>query len=138
MSWYVAIVEKHSTIERTWTNMLLNTKRNMKMGNFKEKFIAEFQEYSKHEVESWFINATKNSAFSPNYMPRHALRQVTDFAQNMVHEPRHAVSEEYFHKSQSALSATVTGISTPIVSEDGEIEKHVEHILSQITSSDNK
>ena len=118
--------------EKVMTDMSINM--------FKETFIVDFHEYSKHEVESWYINAVKNAAFSPEYMPSHAMRQVMDFAQNLVHEKRHAVSEEYFHKSQSALSATVTGVSTPIGAE-GEVQerpKHKEHILSQVTSSDNK
>ena len=73
-------------------------------------------------------------------MRGHAMSQVMDFAQNLVHEKRHAVSEEYFHKPQSALAATVTMVVTHIRNED-EAEgrqQSVTHILSQITSSDNK
>ena len=110
----------------------------MNIKEFEDKFKIDFHEYSKHEVESWYINSVRNAAFSPNYMPKHVMRQVMDFAQNLVHDRRHAVSEEYFHKAQSALSATVTGISTPVLSEGGEKTKNVEHIISQITSSDNK
>ena len=82
----------------------------MQIDVFSATFVSDFTEYAKHEVESWFLNAVRNAAFSPGYMPRHAMSQVMDFAQNLVHEKRHAVSEEYFHKPQSALAATVTSI----------------------------
>lgn len=112
----------------------------MPISMFITKFVDDFSEYSKHEVESWFLNAVKNAAFSPGYMPSHAMRQVMDFAQNLQHDKRHEISEEYFHKAQSALAATVTGISTPIRVEEGSGDepKSIDHILSQITSSDHK
>ena len=102
---------------------------------FINHFVDEFPAYSQHEVESWFLNVVKNAAMSNGYMPSHAVSQVTDFAQK-----RHAISEEYFHKAQVALAATVTKVSTPIRNEEGsnEPQKSVEHLLSQITSSDNK
>jgi hypothetical protein len=64
---------------------------------FINMFVAEFPAYSQHEVESWFLNAVKSAAFSNGYMPSHAISQVTDFAQHLVLEKRHAISEEYFH-----------------------------------------
>ena len=107
---------------------------------FIDRFITEFPSYSQHEVESWFLNAVKNAAFSKGYMPSHAIGQVMDFAQNLVLEKRHAISEEYFHKVQVALAATVTTICTPIRVEEGSNEtgQSIKHVLSQITSSENK
>ena len=116
------------------------TMSDLPVQEFINRFIAEFPAYSQHEVESWFLNVVKNAALSNGYMPSHVISQVTDFAQNLVMEKRHAISEEYFHKAQVALAATVTKVSTPIRNEEGsnESQKSVEHLLSQITSSDNK
>lgn len=106
---------------------------------FITRFVDEFPSYSQHEVESWFLNAVRNAAFSNGYMPRHTIAQVTDFAQNLVLEKRHAISEEYFHKTQVALAATVTKVCTPIRVEEGSTQtESIPHVLSQITSSENK
>ena len=102
--------------------------------DFVEKFKEEFHDYSKHEVESWYLNAVRGAAFSPGYMPDHVIGQVMDFGQNLVHDKRHAISEEYFHKAQSALHVCVTTICTP--SGTGEIAE--KHTITQITASDNK
>ena len=99
-----------------------------------QKFKNEYLEYARHEVKSWYLNTVRNTAFSPEYMPSHSMFQVMDFAQNIVHEKRHAVSEEYFHKAQSALHGTVTTICTP--SESG--GPSVKHAITQMTVSDNK
>ena len=72
----------------------------------------DFPSYSQHEVESWYLNSVRNAAFSEGHMPSHAVAMVTDFAQNLVLEKKHAISEEYFHKTQVALAATVTKVST--------------------------
>ena len=99
-----------------------------------EKFKENFLLYAKHEVESWYLNTIRNTAFSPPYMPDHAMFQVMDFAQNVVHEKRHAISEEYFHKSQSVLHGCVASICTP--AESG--ESAVKHTITQMVVSDNK
>ena len=103
-----------------------------------EEFISklkdDFPSYSQHEVESWYLNAVRNAAFSEGYMPNHAIAMVTDFAQNLVLEKKHAISEEYFHKTQVALAATVSKVSTPQTAGGDPTP----HIISQITSSDDK
>ena len=64
------------------------------------------------------------------------MGMVTDFAQNLVLEKKHAISEEYFHKTQVALAATVTKICTQETdSDDQQVRSHT---MSQITSSDDK
>ena len=114
------------------------TEIELQANDFLERFKAEFPKYSQHEVEFWYLNAVQNAAFSN--MPKHAMASVTDFAENVVIEPRHAVSEEHFHKKQIALLGTVTKICTPIPveCENGEAQTNVEHLLSQMTLSDNK
>ena len=61
------------------------------------------------------------------------LEQQSDFAQNLQVEKKHEVSEEYFHKTQFALFATVTTVVTEEEVETGDREK-VQHTVSQATS----
>ena len=137
---YELATEKHYKEGKQPYKKMEKSYQDMTVPEFIARFVKDFQLYSQHEEESWFLNTVKNAAFSKNYMPKHALSQVMDFAQNLVLEKRHAISEEYFHKKQVALAATVTKISTPIRAETeaGESEQKVEHVLSQITSSENK
>ena len=43
----------------------------MSIQDFVDKFVADFDDYAKHLVESWFLNAVKNVAFSPTNQPSH-------------------------------------------------------------------
>ena len=71
------------------------TLKDMSVKEFVSQFITEFPKYSQHEVEAWYLNAVRNAAFSMGYMPDHAVSQVIDFAQNLVLEKRHAISEKF-------------------------------------------
>ena len=67
------------------------------------------------------------------------MTSVSDFAQNLLVETKVEVSEEHFHKAQIALFATVTSVSTAIRPEGDNTEtEHVQHTITQVTSSDNK
>ena len=105
--------------------------------DFIVRFVADFPSYSKHEVEGWYLNAVRNAAFSDGYMPKHAMAKVTDFGENLVLEPKHAISEMHFHKSQVALAATVAKISTPVGENDSDL-RSIPYLISQITTSDDK
>ena len=108
----------------------------MQMTDFLEKFMQDFPGFSKHTLEAWFLNAIKNAAFSNENQPSHVMVCVSDFAQNLQVEKKHEVAEEYFHKSQIALFATVSTINKEAV-EDQPGER-VQHTISQVTASMNK
>ena len=105
----------------------------MQMDAFIEQFISDFDDYAKHTVEYWFLNAVKIEAFDPKSQPSHAIVGVSDFAQNLQVEKKVEMAEEHFHKGQIALFATVVSVSTPI-----EDNNNVKHSLTQVTSSNNK
>ena len=86
----------------------------MSAEDFIKRFVAKFPSYSQHQIEAWLLNAIKNAAFNPVNQPPHAIVSVSDFAQNLNNDKKVEVSEEHFHKSQTALFGTVTSISTPI------------------------
>ena len=108
----------------------------MRLSEFVARFTEEFPAFSKHTLEAWFLNCIKNAGFAKNNQPSHAMVCVSDFAQNLQVEKKHEVSEEYFHKTQFALFATVTSIVTE-EEESGELERF-QHTISQATSSMNK
>ena len=108
----------------------------MEMPDFVAKFIDDYPGFCKHTLEAWFLNAIKNAGFSNANQPSHALVCVSDFAQNLLVEKKHEVAEEYFHKSQIALFATVSTICNEIF--DDQPGERVQHTLSQVTSSMNK
>ena len=108
----------------------------MVMSDFVAKFSNDFPGFCKHTLEGWFLNATKNAGFSNANQPAHALVCVSDFAQNLLVEKKHEVAEEYFHKSQIALFATVSTICKE--SFDDQPAERVQHTISQVTSSMNK
>ena len=109
----------------------------MGLSDFVAKLSQDFPEFSKHTMEAWFLNSVKNAGFSTTNQPSHAMVCVSDFAQNLQVEKKHEVSEEYFHKTQFSLFATVTTVATEIEGESGEKEK-AQHTVSQVTSSMNK
>ena len=108
----------------------------MVISDYVAKFIEDFQKFCKHTLEAWFLNATKNAGFSIANQPSHALIGVSDFAQNVLVEKKHEVAEEYFHKSQIALFATVSTICTDML--DDQPGERAQHTISQVTSSMNK
>ena len=105
----------------------------MQMDAFSELFVSDFDDYAKHTVEYWFLNAVKIEAFDPTNQPSHALVGVSDFAQNVQVEKKVEMAEEHFHKAQIAIFGTVVSVSTPVEDDD-----NVKHSLTQVTSSDNK
>ena len=108
----------------------------MDMADFVAKFVQDFPAFSKHTLEAWFLNAVKNAAFSGENQPSHVMVCVSDFAQNLQVEKKHEVAEEYFHKSQIALFATVSTINKDHP-EDQPGERN-QRTLSQVTASMNK
>ena len=110
----------------------------MRLSDFVVKFMEDFPAFSKHTLEAWFLNSLKNAGFAQSNQPSHAMVCVSDFAQNLEVEKKHEVSEEYFHKTQFALFATVT----TIVDDEEDVEtgnrSKVQHTISQATSSMNK
>ena len=91
---------------------------------FIETFVAKFSDYSKHQIESWFLNAVKNAAFNPINQPSHRILSVSDFAQNITNDRKKEVSEERFHKTQTALFGTVSSFSTHIQPENEDCKTH--------------
>ena len=100
-------------------------------------FVAALPSYSQHQIEAWFLHATTNAAFNPVNQPKHAIVSISDFAQNLTNDKKLEVSEELFHKSQTALFGTVTSIITPVLTEEGEGTQFVKHTMTQIMTSDN-
>ena len=137
---YELATEEHAKEGKAAYKKMEKVYYNLPVDDLMNIYIDDFAAYSKHKVESWYLNAVRNAAMSKEYMPSHAMSMVIDFAQNLVLEKQHAISEEYFHKKQVALTATVTKVCTPIQSELGSENSTVtvEHVLSQITSSENK
>ena len=109
----------------------------MVLSEFVTRFCQDFPAFSKHTLEAWFLNSVKNAGFSKTNQPPHAMIGVSDFAQNHQVEKKHEVSEEYFHKTQFSLFATVTTVVTEEEVETGDREK-VQHTVTQATSSMNK
>ena len=137
---YELVVDKHIKEGKKKYKKTEKIETDMVVQDFIDKFILDFPGYSKHTLEAWFLNVLKNAAFSPSNQPSHSMNCVSDFAQNLLLDKKHEVSEEYFHKTQTALFATVTSITSQIRTEDGSLgeKEKVQHTLSQITSSNNK
>ena len=91
------------------------------------KFKNDFASYSCHKLEAWILNNLKSHGSDPNHQNKQNLVCVSDFAQNLKLSKKHEVSEEYFHKTQISLYATVSTMRDTR-----------QHTLSQISSSDFK
>ena len=105
----------------------------MSIEDFTNKFVADFDNYAKHVVESCYLNTVKNVACAPSNQPDHAIFGVSDFAQNIQVEKKIEMSEEHFHKAQIAMFATVASVTSQ--DEDGQ---SIKHSITQVTTSDIK
>ena len=101
--------------------------------DFLNKYKSNFPIYGKHKTEYWLLNTLKNTCSDESHQPSELLYMVSDFAQNLKLDKKKEISEEYFHKKQIAIFATVSTINRKI----SENEKR-QHTVSQITSSENK
>ena len=95
---------------------------------FHNKFFADFEAYAEHKVVAWHLNNLKVYASTASTQNPQNMVCISDFAQNLKLSKKQETSEEYFHKTQVALFATVTTVKS----------ESQQHTLSQITSSDVK
>ena len=100
---------------------------------FITKFKEKFQSFAKHKLEAWYLNTVKNYACNVDTQHPQTLFSVSDFAQNLKLSKKQEISEEYFHKKQISIFATVSCVKT---FEDE--NKSLQHSVSQIASSDVK
>ena len=124
---YGLVVDKFIKEGKKAYKKMQQIKEEMSIESFLERFTNDFDNFSKHKVEAWFLNTLKNFASNPKNQAPNSILSVSDFAQNLKLSRKHETSEEYFHKTQIALFGTVSSVS-------GETQ----HSLSQITSSDCK
>ena len=103
------------------------------VAEFIRQFVSNFPSYSQHKIESWYINTVKNAGTSSTGQLPNTLICVSDFAQNVKLLSKHETSEEYFHKTQISIHATVSTVNVP-----KSLDSNQQHSFSQITASNNK
>ena len=92
-----------------------------------------FKSFANHKLEAWYLNTVKNYACNVDTQHPQTLFSVSNFAQNLKLSKKQEISEEYFHKKQISIFATVSCVKT---FEDENMS--LQHSVLQITSSDVK
>ena len=101
--------------------------------SFLETYKSNFPLHAKHQTEAWLLNTIKNTCCDGDYQPNSLIHIVSDFAQNLKLDLKKETSEEYFHKPQIAIFASVASVNVKVSDDENR-----QHTVSQITSSDCK
>ena len=124
---YSLVIDKNTKEGKKPFKRMDQVKEEMTFECFVEKFKRNFKDFSIHKVEAWYLSTVKNYSCSPDNQVQGLLHSTSDFAQNLKLSRKHETSEEYFHKHQIALFASVNVV-----------KGHNQLSISQFTSSDNK
>ena len=130
---YGLVVDKAVKVGKTPFTKMEEKIKEKPFLDFLEAYKENFEAYGKHKTEAWLLNTSKNVCSDKRNQPGNMMYMVSDFAQNLKLDKKNETSEEYFHKKQIAIFASVSTVNIKESEHEGE-----QHTISQITSSDCK
>ena len=109
----------------------------LRLQDFLELFMKEFQHYGHHIVAAWFLRSTKLALFRPFEERQDVLTIISDFGEAFLVIGKHETADQFFKRREVNLPGSVCTFLLPVVAEDGGV-KHEEVNISVMVSSDIK